>query len=167
MSTPRVVALETDRLGSTCVQLRRCSGGGCMLQTSGRFALIAETVGVEVVQVLPGPYRCAMDHEPEAFPPAHRLGNRILISRRSSRGSHDIPVKGETTDDWNMPDLIKAIREASVVIGPNSGTVHLAALLGCRTITFDSWGHNSTLPEGAGHNFTWTKAGLLSVFNSL
>lgn len=166
--SPRLAAFETDRLGSTCVQLRRAAlAGGVMVRSHGRFAIVAELAGIEVVDRPPGPYAAALTTPVPPYPPAHRHPGRILVSRRSSRGAHDIPIDGLVIDDLPLLELHAMLATAAVLIGPNSGAVHFAALFHCPTIVFDAWTHHAMLPEGAGHWFTWSPAGLHSVLAEL
>jgi hypothetical protein len=168
MTAPRVTAFEAPRLGATCVQLRRAAqAGGCMVRDHGRFAVVAELAGVEVVDQPPGPYAAALSTPVPAFPPAAARPGPILVSRRSSRGPHDIPVDGIEVDGLPLVDLHALVLRASVLVGPNSGAAHFAALFGCRTIVFDGWHHHSMLPEGAGHWFAYTEAGLQSILATL
>lgn len=165
----RVTAFETDRLGSTCFQLRRAAmANGCMLKMHGRFSVISEMAGVEVVNSTPGPYISAFSAD---IPPYHSArvinGGRILVSKRSSRGEHDMPVNGLVVDDMPFTAFYDAVMRASMLIGPNSGAVHFAALFGCRTIVYDTRSHNSMLPEGDGHWAASSKSGLMSILNGL
>lgn len=163
-----VVAFETDKLGSTCVQLRRAAMvGGSMLRSHGRFAEVAEWCGVRVVDSLPGPYTCALDAAVPPFTAAVARVGSIVVSERSSRGGHPLLLAGKRVDDVSLSELRTLVETASALVGPNSGAAHFAALFGCRTIIFDNWNHHAMLPEGAGHWFTWTDAGLNSVLNSL
>lgn len=138
-----------------------------MVRDHGRFVEVADLAGVEVLTALPGPYAPALSTPIPPFPAAAARPGPVLVSRRSSRGDHVIPVDGIAVDGLSLRDLHAAVTTASVLIGPNSGAAHFAALFGCRTIVFDCWNHHAMLPEGAGHWFTWSEAGLRSVIAAL
>lgn len=138
-----------------------------MVKKGGHYCEIAEMAGVEVVEKTPGPYSPALTARVPPFPPAIARKGPILVSRTSSRGVHDIPVQGEDVGILGWREFRDLVSTASVMIGPNSGAVHFAALFGCRTIVFDEFHTHSIVAEGAGHWFTWSEAGLHSVLNSL